>query len=284
VAQVSPADPLAITAVRNAGDVTCGCWLGPSSNEFATGHHSGDIFIWGCPSSGGGGSSSSAGPAEAVLVAPMKVVQGMGTLPVQSLQFVSGRRECLLVFGGGDEDHPPGLVLLPLAHAPAPRVSRGAARGLVLALPVCCSSRCSFSGSIAALAAAALAVAAGSSVRSASSGRAWRAGSRPRWAPGAHLPTHLQEGSDPDSEAPEAPCGDSKLKLPWFGAIKGFCLVPDRGCLTGYEDPAAVVVLTEGGELIVQVRGRGLLPLPPARRCQGLPGALPRSAWLRAAG
>lgn len=61
----------------------------------------------------------------------------------------------------------------------------------------------------------------------------------------------MSQESDPDADE----TSDGKLKLPWFGAIKGFCLVPARGCITGYEDPSAVVVLTEGGELIVQVRG-----------------------------
>lgn len=106
---VNPSDEMAITAVRNAGDVTCGTWLNPTRGEFATGHHSGDIFVWSISSSGM--------QSSAVLVTPMKVVQGGVTLPVQSLTYVSGRRENLMVFGGGDEDHPPGLVLLPLLHS-----------------------------------------------------------------------------------------------------------------------------------------------------------------------
>ena len=39
--------------------------------------------------------------------------------------------------------------------------------------------------------------------------------------------------------------------LPWFGTVEGFALVPPEGALVADEDPAAIVVLTEGGQLMV---------------------------------
>ncbi len=39
--------------------------------------------------------------------------------------------------------------------------------------------------------------------------------------------------------------------LPWFGAIQGFALVPPEGALTPTAAPAAIIVLTEGGQLMV---------------------------------
>lgn len=39
--------------------------------------------------------------------------------------------------------------------------------------------------------------------------------------------------------------------LPWFGTIEGFALVPPEGSLIINDDPAAVIVLTEGGQLMV---------------------------------
>ncbi len=39
--------------------------------------------------------------------------------------------------------------------------------------------------------------------------------------------------------------------LPWFGTVEGYALVPPEGALTADEDPAAIIVLTEGGQLMV---------------------------------
>ena len=39
--------------------------------------------------------------------------------------------------------------------------------------------------------------------------------------------------------------------LPWFGTVEGYALVPPEGALTADEDPAAIVVLTEGGQMMV---------------------------------
>lgn len=41
------------------------------------------------------------------------------------------------------------------------------------------------------------------------------------------------------------------VPLPWFGTVEGFALVPPEGALLASEDPVAVVVLTEGGQLMV---------------------------------
>jgi hypothetical protein len=39
--------------------------------------------------------------------------------------------------------------------------------------------------------------------------------------------------------------------LPWFGTIDGYAAVPPPGTLGVHEDTAAIVVLTEGGQLMV---------------------------------
>ncbi|KXZ44048.1 SNR7/TML1 protein [Gonium pectorale] len=41
-------------------------------------------------------------------------------------------------------------------------------------------------------------------------------------------------------------------RLPWFGHIIGFCLVAEGGNVSGYEAPAAVLQLVEGGQLVLQ--------------------------------
>eukprot|EP00884_Botryococcus_braunii_P015584 jgi/Botrbrau1/2709/Bobra.0203s0051.1 len=39
--------------------------------------------------------------------------------------------------------------------------------------------------------------------------------------------------------------------LPWFGAVKGLAVVPPEGSLTADAPPAAIIVLTEGGQLML---------------------------------
>ena len=39
--------------------------------------------------------------------------------------------------------------------------------------------------------------------------------------------------------------------LPWYGVIKGFALVPQKGAIEAGSDPAAVLVLMEGGQLVL---------------------------------
>ncbi|KAL0036450.1 hypothetical protein WJX77_008242 [Trebouxia sp. C0004] len=39
--------------------------------------------------------------------------------------------------------------------------------------------------------------------------------------------------------------------IPWFGAVQGWALVPPEASINEYDDPAAIVVLTEGGQLMV---------------------------------
>ena len=39
--------------------------------------------------------------------------------------------------------------------------------------------------------------------------------------------------------------------LPWYGVIKGFALVPQKGAIEAGTDPAAVLVLMEGGQLVL---------------------------------
>ena len=49
---------------------------------------------------------------------------------------------------------------------------------------------------------------------------------------------------DENGESPGQP-------LPWFGTIDGYAAVPPPGTLGVHEDTAAIVVLTEGGQLMV---------------------------------
>ena len=39
--------------------------------------------------------------------------------------------------------------------------------------------------------------------------------------------------------------------IPWFGAVQGWAQVPPEASINEYEDPAAIMVLTEGGQLMV---------------------------------
>ena len=39
--------------------------------------------------------------------------------------------------------------------------------------------------------------------------------------------------------------------IPWFGSVRGFALVPPDGSISERDNPAAVMVLTEGGQLMV---------------------------------
>lgn len=63
LATVNPAQPDTMTAVAKAGKVTAACWVGGRHADFASGHHSGEIFLWGLP-----GVKS----AELLLLAPLR--------------------------------------------------------------------------------------------------------------------------------------------------------------------------------------------------------------------
>lgn len=39
--------------------------------------------------------------------------------------------------------------------------------------------------------------------------------------------------------------------IPWFGAVQGWAQVPPEASINEYDDPAAIMVLTEGGQLMV---------------------------------
>ncbi|KAK9811618.1 hypothetical protein WJX72_007037 [[Myrmecia] bisecta] len=51
--------------------------------------------------------------------------------------------------------------------------------------------------------------------------------------------------------AAEGEAAHEAHSLPWFGAIKGFSLVSPEGSILESDDPAAIIVLTEGGQLMV---------------------------------
>ncbi|KAK9839762.1 hypothetical protein WJX84_009163, partial [Apatococcus fuscideae] len=58
--------------------------------------------------------------------------------------------------------------------------------------------------------------------------------------------------------------------LPWFGAVKGFALVPPEGSINEDDDPVAVIVLTEGGQLMVHDLAN-MQPVPLSLPFQELP-------------
>ena len=58
--------------------------------------------------------------------------------------------------------------------------------------------------------------------------------------------------------------------LPWFGAVKGFALVPPEGSINEGDDPVAVIVLTEGGQLMVHDLAN-MQPVPLSLPFQELP-------------
>lgn len=126
--------------------ITAAAWLpGSSKGDFATGHQDGAVCIWDMPASAGNSTSSttSNGPIKQQQTLQAQLVSqlqggssassggspkrhrhsssraGPRLRPVASLEFAAGAVECLVVFGGNEEDRPDGLTLLPLPE-PAP--------------------------------------------------------------------------------------------------------------------------------------------------------------------
>eukprot|EP01025_Chloroclados_australasicus_P049712 TRINITY_DN567_c0_g1_i4.p1 TRINITY_DN567_c0_g1~~TRINITY_DN567_c0_g1_i4.p1 ORF type:complete len:1139 (+),score=126.77 TRINITY_DN567_c0_g1_i4:44-3460(+) len=81
---------------------------------------------------------------------------------------------------------------------------------------------------------------------------------------GEHQPLTLSLLSMPDFY-PDDPTEAYEQKpetFPWFGKILGYRLVPQNGALTDYSDPSAVLVLTEGGKLMLHDLGQNnIIPL-----------------------
>ena len=72
------------------------------------------------------------------------------------------------------------------------------------------------------------------------------------------------------SDCQQAASEPAARPLPWFGAVQGFALVPPEGSLGAAFEPAAAVVLTEGGQLMVHDL-KSLQPLPLSLPFQELP-------------
>ncbi len=66
--------------------------------------------------------------------------------------------------------------------------------------------------------------------------------------------------------------GGDPQALAWFGAVAGAALVPGEGALGRSAAPAAALVLTEGGQLMVHDL-ETLQPAPLTLAFQGLPPA-----------
>lgn len=121
--------------------ITAAAWLpGSSKGDFASGHSDGAVCIWDMPASAGNSSSITSNgpikqqqqPLQAQLVSQLQGGSsassggspkkhrhsssraGPRLRPVASLAFAAGAVECLVVFGGNEEDRPDGLTLLPL--------------------------------------------------------------------------------------------------------------------------------------------------------------------------
>ena len=73
-----------------------------------------------------------------------------------------------------------------------------------------------------------------------------------------YLPLDLQ-GGRPEPQS-----------LPWYGLVKGFALVPQKGAIEAGTDPAAVLVLMEGGQLVL-FDLPDLQPVPLSLPLQELP-------------
>lgn len=146
--------------LSSSGQITSAAWLHNSSRGVvATGHASGDVNIWslttGTELSSSDSSSWQAAASngheqlkpqllERLRVVPRPAVRDSRAKsrkeknadasdtaaaaskgkfkPVHALQHVPGRTESLLVFGGGEEDKPDGLVLLPIPEPSLVRV------------------------------------------------------------------------------------------------------------------------------------------------------------------
>lgn len=95
-------------SARQSGAVAAACWIPDSSKgDFATGHAGGDVNVWALPA---------ADELQPRLLSQLRV-SAAPSRGICALEYVGGKGESLLVFGGGHEDHPDGLMLLPLPEA-----------------------------------------------------------------------------------------------------------------------------------------------------------------------
>jgi hypothetical protein len=83
--------------------------MNSSKGSFATGHVTGAVNVWALPQQGG-----SEREQQPQLLVTLRVSEDPPCRPVRRLDYVLGKQEGLLVFGGQDEDRPDGLVLLPV--------------------------------------------------------------------------------------------------------------------------------------------------------------------------
>jgi hypothetical protein len=137
--------------------ITAAAWLpGSSKGDFATGHVDGAVCIWEMPASAGNSATSSSatsnGPVKQQQTLQAKLVSqlqggssasgggspkkhrhsssraGPRLRPVASLEFAAGAVECLVVFGGNEEDRPDGLTLRPLPEPSPVRLTASCTR------------------------------------------------------------------------------------------------------------------------------------------------------------
>lgn len=105
LAVLGPSNARAPAAARASGPISSACWLPRGARgDLVTGHAGGDINVWALPAQG---------ELQPALLAQLRVAPAPAR-PVLALDYVAGRHESVLVFGGQAEDCPDGLVLLPL--------------------------------------------------------------------------------------------------------------------------------------------------------------------------
>ena len=110
LAEISTRPSRATGAARKFGGITAACWvLNSSKGSFATGHETGVVNVWALPQQELQGNQQ-----QPELLVTLRVSEDALCRPVRRLDYVLGKQEGLLVFGGQDEDRPDGLVLLPV--------------------------------------------------------------------------------------------------------------------------------------------------------------------------
>lgn len=115
-------DVLVSANITDPGEVTCAAWVGKLTSPylFASGHDSGDVFTWCLP-------DELRGVSDKKQVRIPRIMHQFVIRPehsvgskVQSISFISGEEDCLLVFGGQPLEEPSGLNLFQLALEQTP--------------------------------------------------------------------------------------------------------------------------------------------------------------------
>ncbi|MEW5299954.1 MAG: hypothetical protein WDW36_002922 [Sanguina aurantia] len=210
LATVNPAQPDTMTAVVKAGSVTAACWVGGRHADFASGHRSGEIFLWGLPG---------VRTAELLLLAPLRVFADEAE-PIRHLECVhapwgAGLPPSLLALGGQMEEQPDSLTLLavPAHNKPPPSHHHTPPRPTQVS--------CSSGGPL---------------------------GIREDHFDGPPPSPNSQRNQDGSMFATDT--RKPVTRVPYFGKLKGYALLAKPSTMSGVEDLTSVIQLVEGGLLV----------------------------------